>query len=140
MYTQGRDGKAKKGEIVSIDKDKAGRLKPTVDWKTGSKGKEQVEFWSLKVDEHPNYNVMPTKGPGPMELGSGGKGKAVSKCNNCGGKGHFAKECPSNPMSGHEAQVEEVNTDTEEMESVKDDAWTVREVQFWAYWYRKPAM
>jgi hypothetical protein len=43
----------------------------------------------------------------------------VPTCNICGGRGHFAKVCPSRATSGYEATVEEV---TEEIESGKADA------------------
>ncbi|QRW23396.1 Retrotransposon gag protein [Rhizoctonia solani] len=45
-----------------------------------------------------------SKGPGPMDLD--GRGFANLTCHVCGGKGHFARNCPSKPMSGHVANVE----------------------------------
>ncbi|GAB1518667.1 hypothetical protein RhiTH_001731 [Rhizoctonia solani] len=45
-----------------------------------------------------------SKGPAPMDLD--GRGFANLTCHVCGGKGHFARNCPSKPMSGHVANVE----------------------------------
>ncbi|QRW24327.1 Retrotransposon gag protein [Rhizoctonia solani] len=45
-----------------------------------------------------------SKGPGPMDLD--GRGFSNLTCHVCGGKGHFARNCPSKPMSGHVANVE----------------------------------
>ena len=47
------------------------------------------------------------KGPGPMEL-DGQNRLANITCNQCGGKGHLAKDCPLKPLSGYEAKIEEV--------------------------------
>ncbi|KAG8781393.1 hypothetical protein FRC12_021942 [Ceratobasidium sp. 428] len=60
-----------------------------------------------------------TRGPGPMDLDANGKGKGSLYCNNCKGKGHFAKDCPSKLMSGFAAEVKEPKSDEEEL---KDDA------------------
>ncbi|KAG8793355.1 hypothetical protein FRC12_002949 [Ceratobasidium sp. 428] len=60
-----------------------------------------------------------TRGPGPMDLDADGKGKGSMYCKNCKGKGHFAKDCPSKPMSGFAAEVKEPKSDEEEL---KDDA------------------
>jgi DnaJ-class molecular chaperone len=54
-----------------------------------------------------------------MDVDSAGKGKTVPTCNICGGRGHFAKVCPSCATSGYEATVEE---EVEKIESGKEDA------------------
>ncbi|KAF8756060.1 hypothetical protein RHS01_04904 [Rhizoctonia solani] len=72
---------------------------------------------SLKKDERPaaaapvKTIIAPTpilalnsKGPGPMDLD--GRGFSNLTCHVCSGKGHFARSCPSKPMSGHVANVE----------------------------------
>ncbi|QRW15581.1 Retrotransposon gag protein [Rhizoctonia solani] len=95
--------RAKKGAITSI-----------VEW--GNKD-TMIPFPSLKKDEHPaaaapiKSIIAPTpvlasnsKGPGPMDLD--GRSFANLTCHVCGGKGHFARNCPSKPMSGHVANVE----------------------------------
>ena len=51
-----------------------------------------------------------------MDLDGAGKGKAGITCNRCGGKGHFARDCPSKPMSGFEAKVEPIELDEEELD------------------------
>ncbi|KAF8747079.1 Retrotransposon gag protein [Rhizoctonia solani] len=76
-----------------------------------------IPFPSLKKDERPaaaapvKSIIAPTpvlasnpKGPGPMDLD--GRGFANLTCHVCGGKGHFARNCPSKPMSGHVANIE----------------------------------
>ncbi|GAB1527282.1 hypothetical protein RhiTH_010457 [Rhizoctonia solani] len=76
-----------------------------------------IPFPSLKKDERlataapvktiiaPTPVLAPnSKGPGPMDLD--GRGFSNLTCHVCGGKGHFVRNCPSKPMSGHVANVE----------------------------------
>ncbi|KAF8748610.1 Retrotransposon gag protein [Rhizoctonia solani] len=63
-----------------------------------------------------------SKGPGPMDLD--GRGFTNLTCHVCGGKGHFARNCPSKPMSGHVANIEwswERPKEENRIEVVSDD-------------------
>ncbi|KAF8694566.1 Retrotransposon gag protein, partial [Rhizoctonia solani] len=106
--------RAKKGAITSIVCTTSGNM-PNVWWNGESKD-TMIPFPSLKKDKCPAAAapvkpiIAPTpilasnsKGPGPMDLD--GRGFANLTCHVCGGKGHFARNCPSKPMSGHVANV-----------------------------------
>ncbi|GAB1527154.1 hypothetical protein RhiTH_010329 [Rhizoctonia solani] len=106
---------AKKGAITSIVRTTSGNM-PNVRW-NGESRDTMIPFPSLKKDKCPaaaapvKSIIAPvpvlasnSKGPGPMDLD--GKGFANITCHVCGGKGHFARNCPSKPMSGHVANVE----------------------------------
>jgi hypothetical protein len=102
--------RAKKGVIESIGRGPQGNM-PNVKW-SGENKAVQIPFPSLKKDEKPILNSAPipapkpdNKGPGPMDLDGRGIGSVT--CNNCGGKGHFARACPSKALSGHVAEVKE---------------------------------
>ncbi|KAG8739197.1 hypothetical protein FRC12_016400 [Ceratobasidium sp. 428] len=131
VYMYGQDGKTVKGKIIDISKGPDGKNIPTVQWQ-GNCGTSQMPFPALKRDtragntSNTGTNRVPpppptrdTRGPGPMDLDANGKGKGSIYCNNCKGKGHFAKDCPSKPMSGFAVEVEELKSDEEEL---KDDA------------------
>ncbi|GAB1524511.1 hypothetical protein RhiTH_007665 [Rhizoctonia solani] len=107
--------RAKKGAITSIVCTTSGNM-PNVRW-NGETKDTMIPFPSLKKDKRPAAAapvrpiIAPTpvlasssKGPGPMDLD--GRGFANLICHICGGKGHFAQNCPSKPMSGHVANVE----------------------------------
>ncbi|GAB1520508.1 hypothetical protein RhiTH_003585 [Rhizoctonia solani] len=107
--------RAKKGAITSIVRTTSGNM-PNVRW-NGETKDTMIPFPSLKKDERPaaaapvKTIIAPTpvlasnsKGPGPMDLD--GRGFSNLTCHICGGKGHFARSCPSKPMSGHVANVE----------------------------------
>ncbi|GAB1524462.1 hypothetical protein RhiTH_007616 [Rhizoctonia solani] len=107
--------RAKKGAITSIVCTTSGNM-PNVRW-NGETKDTMIPFPSLKKDKRPaaaapvKSIIAPTpvlasnsKGPGPMDLD--GRGFANLTCHVCGGKGHFARNCPSKPMSGHVANVE----------------------------------
>ncbi|QRW18203.1 Zinc finger, CCHC-type [Rhizoctonia solani] len=51
----------------------------------------------------PLSSVSHKQGSRPQDLD--GRGFANLTCHVCGGKGHFARNCPSKPMSGHVANV-----------------------------------
>ncbi|QRW17572.1 Retrotransposon gag protein [Rhizoctonia solani] len=106
---------AKKGAITSIVCTTSGNM-PNVRW-NGETKDTMIPFPSLKKDERPaaaapvKTIIAPTpvlasnsKGPGPMDLD--GRGFSNLTCHICGGKGHFARSCPSKPMSGHVANIE----------------------------------
>ncbi|QRW23201.1 Retrotransposon gag protein [Rhizoctonia solani] len=106
---------AKKGAITSIVRTTSGNM-PNVRWNGESKD-TMIPFPSLKKDERPAAAapvkpiIAPTpvlasnsKGPGPMDLD--GRGFTNLTCHVCRGKGHFACNCPSKPMSGHVANIE----------------------------------
>ncbi|QRW15616.1 Zinc finger, CCHC-type [Rhizoctonia solani] len=107
--------RAKKGAITSIVRTTSGNM-PNIRW-NGETKDTMIPFPSLKKDKRPaaaapvRPTIAPTpvlasssKGPGPMDLD--GRGFANLICHICGGKGHFAQNCPSKPMSGHVANVE----------------------------------
>ncbi|KAF8694174.1 hypothetical protein RHS03_08218, partial [Rhizoctonia solani] len=105
----------KKGANAYIACTTSGKM-PNIRW--NSKTKDTViPFPSLKKDKLPAAAaplkpiIAPTpvlasssKGPGPMDLD--GKGFASVMCHVCGGKGHFACNCPLKSMLGHVANVE----------------------------------
>ena len=110
-----KDGPAQKGKIEAI-----GRVNnmttPIIKW-NGVEKTETVPFRELKKDNRPifggNTPAKPDpKGPGPMDLD--GKGFANNICYHCGGKGHMARVCPSKPISGNEAKIEELKSDDKE--------------------------
>ncbi|KAF8748437.1 hypothetical protein RHS01_10847 [Rhizoctonia solani] len=100
--------------ITSIVQTTSGNM-PNVRW-NGETKDTMIPFPSLKKDERPAAAapVKPiaapvpvpasSKGPGPMDLD--GRGFSNLTCHVCRGKGHFAHNCPSKPMSGHVANVE----------------------------------
>ncbi|GAB1527452.1 hypothetical protein RhiTH_010627 [Rhizoctonia solani] len=105
---------AKKGAITSILCTTSSNM-PNVRW-NGETKDTMIPFPSLKKDERPAAAapvkpiVAPvpvlasnSKGPGPMDLD--GRGFTNLTCHVCSGKGHFARNCPSKPMSGHVANV-----------------------------------
>ncbi|KAF8726120.1 hypothetical protein RHS02_08210, partial [Rhizoctonia solani] len=107
--------RAKKGAITSIVCTTSGNM-PNVRW-NGETKDTMIPFPSLKKDKRPAaaapvkpivapvpISASNSKGPGPMDLD--GRGFANLTCHVCGGKGHFARNCPSKPMSGHVANVE----------------------------------
>ncbi|GAB1523810.1 hypothetical protein RhiTH_006960 [Rhizoctonia solani] len=107
--------RAKKGAITSIVRTTSGNM-PNIRW-NGETKDTMIPFPSLKKDERPAaaapvrpiiapipIPALNTKGPGPMDLD--GRGLAHLTCHVCGGKGHFACNCPSKPISGHVANVE----------------------------------
>ncbi|KAF8599481.1 hypothetical protein BDV93DRAFT_560282 [Ceratobasidium sp. AG-I] len=102
VYMIGTDGKAKKGTLQAIGKNGKGATVPTVKWNDGSSG--EASFKQLKKDAHPittsSSSPSSNKGPAPMDLDAAGSGKRPVICNNCGGKGHYANNCPSKPYSG----------------------------------------
>jgi hypothetical protein len=106
VYTLGSDGKARKGTISSISKNAKGQATPTIKWNDGTT--EETRFCDIKKDSHPIV-VAPTtpssQGPTPMGIDAGGKGKRPVICNNCGGKGHYANNCPSRPFSGQGVEL-----------------------------------
>jgi hypothetical protein len=57
-----------------------------------------------------------------MDIDNAGKGKNTPLCNICGGKGHFAKVCPSKGMSGYGAEVKEEKEEEVESESENESA------------------
>ena len=90
----------------------------------GESNMVQVPFTALKIDTRPTPStpqLAKGSGPGPMELDGAGKGKAALSCHVCGGKGHFARECPLQAVSGHKARIDEVGLDEDEEESLKGD-------------------
>ncbi|KAG8723569.1 hypothetical protein FRC09_002769 [Ceratobasidium sp. 395] len=107
VYMLGSDGKAWKGTVQAIGKNDKGAKVPTIKWSDGSS--TEVAFKRLKKDSYPGGAAAPTvvvatttpssKGPGPMDLDSTGKGKKPVICNNCGGRGHYANTCPSKSLS-----------------------------------------
>ncbi|QRW11649.1 Retrotransposon gag protein [Ceratobasidium sp. AG-Ba] len=130
VYMIGTDGRAVKGKIESIGRNSRGQVVPNVKW-TGQSSTVQVPFPALKKDDRPTSGtsrVPPPppalakgKGPGPMEL-DGEKRTGGITCLRCQGKGHMARDCPSKPISGYEAKIEEVKEPDSDDESVKDDA------------------
>jgi hypothetical protein len=122
VYMIGTDGRAKKGIIADIGKNLRGKSVPNVKW-NGESSNVQVPFQNLRLDTRPTLATPLARGsgPGPMELDAN-KGKATLSCHVCGGKGHFTRECPSRNVSGHEARIEEVESDSSDEESLKDDA------------------
>ncbi|QRV82689.1 hypothetical protein RhiJN_10704 [Ceratobasidium sp. AG-Ba] len=130
VYMIGTDGRAVKGKIESIGCNSRGQVVPNVKW-TGQSATVQVPFPALKKDDQPTSGascipppppgLAKGKGPGPMELdGEKRTGGIICLC--CQGKGHMARNCPSKPISGYEAKIEEVKEPDSDDESVKDDA------------------
>ncbi|QRV91920.1 Retrotransposon gag protein [Ceratobasidium sp. AG-Ba] len=129
VYMIGTDGHAVKGKIESIGRNSRGQVTPNVKW-AGQSSTVQVPFPALKKDDRPMTGTSRAppppplakgKGPGPMEL-DGERRKGEITCLRCQGKGHMARDCPSKPISGFEARVEEVKEPDLDDESVKGDA------------------
>ncbi|QRV96831.1 Retrotransposon gag protein [Ceratobasidium sp. AG-Ba] len=129
VYMIGTDGRAVKGKIESIGRNSCGQVTPNVKW-VGQNSTVQVPFPALKKDDRPMAGpshapppppLAKGKGPGPMEVDRERR-KGEITCLHCQGKGHIARDCPSKPISGFEARVEEVKEPDLDDESVKDDA------------------
>ncbi|QRV90354.1 Retrotransposon gag protein [Ceratobasidium sp. AG-Ba] len=129
VYMIGTDGRAVKGKIESIGRNARGQVTPNVKW-AGQNSTVQVPFPALKKDDRPMTGTSRAppppplakgKGPGPMEL-DGERRKGEITCLRCQGKGHMVRDCPSKPISGYEARVEEIKEPDSDDESVKDDA------------------
>ncbi|KAB5587753.1 Retrotransposable element Tf2 [Ceratobasidium theobromae] len=122
VYTKGKDGRARKGQVSAIKKNSRGGLAPFVRWSDGTTSESQFRY--LNRDMRPvlasggapsaktTSSGESSKGPAPMDI-SAEKGKAAIICNKCGGKGHFAKLCPTKSYSGN-ALVSDEDTDEEE--------------------------
>ncbi|QRV93437.1 Retrotransposon gag protein [Ceratobasidium sp. AG-Ba] len=113
VYMIGTDGRAKKGQITKIGQGIGGRIQPTVKW-DGEPNEVRLQFRDLKKDTKPVSTPPPKKDPDAMDLDNAGKGKKPVICNKCGGKGHWANQCPSKEISGYEAFVEDPDTSDEE--------------------------
>ncbi|QRV99065.1 Retrotransposon gag protein [Ceratobasidium sp. AG-Ba] len=129
VYMIGTDGRAVKGKIESIGRNARGQVTPNVKW-AGQNTTVQVLFPALKKDDRPMTGTSRAppppplakgKGPGPMEL-DGERRKGEITCLRCQGKGHMARDCPSKPISGFEARIEEVKEPDSDDELVKGDA------------------
>ncbi|QRV96364.1 Retrotransposon gag protein [Ceratobasidium sp. AG-Ba] len=90
-----------------------GRIQPTVKW-DGDSSEVKLQFRDLKKDTKPTSTPPPKKDPDAMDIDNAGKGKKTVICNKCGGKGHWANQCPSKEISGYEAFVEDPDTSDEE--------------------------
>ncbi|KAF8736660.1 hypothetical protein RHS02_06249, partial [Rhizoctonia solani] len=112
------DGKAKKGVLQKVGQNAKGIAVPIVKWNDGTT--MDVTFKSLKKDNHPATATSTSapkasfssssrnSGPSPMDLDSASsKGKKPIICATCGGRGHYANQCPSKSYSGHEAHISE---------------------------------
>ncbi|QRV87027.1 Retrotransposon gag protein [Ceratobasidium sp. AG-Ba] len=113
VYMIGTDGRAKKGQITKIGPGLGGRIQPTVKW-DGDSSEVKLQFRDLKKDTKPTLTPPPKKDPDAMDIDNAGKGKKPVICNKCGGKGHWANQCPSKEISGYEAFVEDPDTSDEE--------------------------
>ncbi|QRV93541.1 Retrotransposon gag protein [Ceratobasidium sp. AG-Ba] len=130
VYMIGTDGRAVKGKIESIGRNNRGQIVPNVKW-AGQNSTVQVPFPALKKDDRPSTGTSRApppppalakgKGPGPMELDGERRSGGIT-CLRCQGKGHMARDCPSKPISGFKAQIEEVKEPDSDDESVKDTA------------------
>ncbi|QRV96919.1 hypothetical protein RhiJN_24937 [Ceratobasidium sp. AG-Ba] len=130
VYMIGMDGRAVKGKIESIGRNNRGQVVPNVKW-VGQNSTVQVPFPALKKDDRPSTSTSRApppppalakgKGPGPMELDSERRTGGII-CLRWQGKGHMAGDCPSKPISGFEAQIEEVKELDSDDELVKDNA------------------
>ncbi|GAB1527774.1 hypothetical protein RhiTH_010962 [Rhizoctonia solani] len=112
------DGKAKKGVLQKVGQNAKGIAVPIVKWNDGTT--MDVTFKSLKKDNHPvtatstpapkasSSSSLCNSGSSPMDLDSASsKGKKPIICATCGGRGHYANQCPSKSYSGHEAHISE---------------------------------
>ncbi|GAB1527739.1 hypothetical protein RhiTH_010927 [Rhizoctonia solani] len=113
------DGKAKKGVLQKIGQNAKGIAVPIVKWNDGTT--MDVTFKTIKKDNHPatatstpapkassSSSSSRNSGPSPMDLDSASsKGKKPIICATCGGRGHYANQCPSKSYSGHEAHISE---------------------------------
>jgi hypothetical protein len=116
VYMIGTDGKAKKGTLQAIGKNNKGATVPTVKWNDGSSG--ESSFKQLKKDAHPvtsSSSSNSNKGPAPMDLDSAGSGKKPVVCSKCGGRGHYANNCPS--PSSYSGQGLESDSESEKEDS-----------------------
>ncbi|QRW05899.1 Retrotransposon gag protein [Ceratobasidium sp. AG-Ba] len=130
VYMIGTDGRAVKGKIESIGRNVRGQVVPNVKW-VGQSSTVQVPFPALKKDDRPSQGtsrpppappaLARARGLGPMDL-DGEKRAGGIVCLRCQGKGHMARDCPSKPISGYKAKIEEVKEPDSEEESVKDNA------------------
>ncbi|KAJ1308155.1 hypothetical protein OPQ81_003871 [Rhizoctonia solani] len=109
------DGKAQKGVIQKTGKTDKGKTFATVKWNSGSS--EDVKITNLQKDNHPITSPKASSsnsGPAPMDLDSASNwGKKPIICNTCGGKGHYANQCPSKSLLGQGAELDSSNSDSE---------------------------
>jgi hypothetical protein len=106
----------RRGPSKKIDWNDKGAATPTVKWKDWTTS--TATFKQIKKDNMPDIVVVPNSSTKPskpsdaMDLDATGKGKKPVVCNTCGGKGHYANQCPSKPFSGQGASI----SDDEESE------------------------
>ncbi|CAE6469155.1 unnamed protein product [Rhizoctonia solani] len=110
VYQIDSDGRARKGTISKIGRNAKGQAIPTVKWNTGDSS--EASFKNIKKDAYPDTTTVPSvpknSGPAPMDLDSAGSGKKPTVCSRCGGRGHYASQCPTKTSySAQEAHLSE---------------------------------